>query len=231
MSGSADKFAKVFDAATGGLVANLEGHTDHVLGVALGTDGGTVATAGSDKTIKLWSLRDGRQLRTIPDHGKQVTGIAFLGLTDELVTSGGDATLRHHAGSTGKSLGRFDGPVDFLQAVAADRGRNLGRIGRGGRRAARLAAARDRAPLPVPLPQTRGTEPVGNVRFAGIRDGRGGSRAAKLSDRHNGQGQVPSPAETTTPGLKLSGGAVTLRVRTPPHPNAAPPCPNSSRSA
>jgi WD40 repeat protein len=45
---------KLWDVETGKEVASLEGHTQHVYGVAFSADGKFLATASFDRTIKLW---------------------------------------------------------------------------------------------------------------------------------------------------------------------------------
>jgi len=45
---------KLWDVGTGKEIASLEGHTQHVYGVAFSADGKLLATASFDRTIKLW---------------------------------------------------------------------------------------------------------------------------------------------------------------------------------
>ena len=51
----------------GKLLATLEGHTDFVNAVAASPDGKLIASASKDKTIKLWSLPDGKQIGCLMD--------------------------------------------------------------------------------------------------------------------------------------------------------------------
>ena len=48
--------------------ASSEGIRIEVWGVSFSPDGKTVASASSDKTIKLWNVADGKQLRTLRGH-------------------------------------------------------------------------------------------------------------------------------------------------------------------
>jgi WD40 repeat protein len=51
---SDDKRARVWDAATGKVLATLKGHTGTVNGVAFGPDGQSLLTVSADKTVRLW---------------------------------------------------------------------------------------------------------------------------------------------------------------------------------
>ena len=58
MSGSRDKTIQLWDAQTGGQVANpLQGHTDSVLSVAFSPDGRHIVSGSEDKTIQLWDAQ------------------------------------------------------------------------------------------------------------------------------------------------------------------------------
>src|SRR5438445_3686292 len=53
-SGSRDRTIRLWDAATGKLLASLEGHTGAVYSVAWSPDRKTVASGSGDQTVKLW---------------------------------------------------------------------------------------------------------------------------------------------------------------------------------
>ena len=52
-----DGTVKLFDTETGKQLATLKGHAKVVLAVAFAPDGKTIATAGSDGTVKRWAVR------------------------------------------------------------------------------------------------------------------------------------------------------------------------------
>ncbi|MCA9290831.1 MAG: hypothetical protein KDA25_06870, partial [Phycisphaerales bacterium] len=55
---SKDRTTRVFDLATGDLVATLRGHLGYVEGVSFSPDGATLATSSIDATIALWTVGD-----------------------------------------------------------------------------------------------------------------------------------------------------------------------------
>ncbi len=55
----------------------LRGHLGSVVAVALSPNGATLASAGRDKTIKLWNLTTGELLRTVPGAEQQISVLAF----------------------------------------------------------------------------------------------------------------------------------------------------------
>lgn len=117
-SGGADKFVKVFDAATGKLVKSFEGHTHHVLGVSWKSDGATLASSGADNVMKVWSFETGEQKRTIEGFQKQVTALHFLGDSQDIVSSAGDSSVRVSRAENGQNVRSLAGGTDYIYSVA-----------------------------------------------------------------------------------------------------------------
>ena len=65
MTASADRTARLWDAATGRQLAVLHGHEDHVRWVAFSSDGAKVVTASSDNTARLWDAASGEELAVL----------------------------------------------------------------------------------------------------------------------------------------------------------------------
>ena len=59
--GSGDRTVKLWDVATGKLLASLQGHTGGVYSVAWSPDGKTLASGSDDRTVKLWDAAVGKE--------------------------------------------------------------------------------------------------------------------------------------------------------------------------
>lgn len=118
VSGSADKFVKVFEVPTGKFVKSFEGHTHHVMDVGWFSDGKLIASAGADNSIKVWDVEKGEQARSINNaHGKQLTRLLFIGKTPQFVTCAGDNLVKYFNVTNGGNVRNFTGNSDFIYAI------------------------------------------------------------------------------------------------------------------
>ena len=117
VTGSADKFVKVWTIPEGKFVKSFEGHTHHVLDVGWMSDGKLIASAGADNTVKVWDFDKGEQARTINAHTKQVTRLLFIGKKAEFITCGGDNQVKAFNATNGAAR-NFGPPAgDFVYAI------------------------------------------------------------------------------------------------------------------
>ncbi len=73
--------------------AVLEGHMGPVVALAVSPDGGTLASASWDGTIRLWQLAGG-EVVVLAGHRQNVNGVAFTPDGKAVVSAGYDATVR-----------------------------------------------------------------------------------------------------------------------------------------
>jgi WD40 repeat protein len=75
-------------------VLTLRGHTDSVHGVSFGPDGRLMVSAGFDRTVRLWSTRNGKLLHLWTPHRAKVSGVAFSPDGHWVVSVASDTTVR-----------------------------------------------------------------------------------------------------------------------------------------
>ncbi|MDQ3011577.1 MAG: caspase family protein [Acidobacteriota bacterium] len=94
---SSDQSVKVWDAASGGLLAKLS-HTSEVNSLSLSADSKWLASGAADGTIKIWDAVNWREVQTLLGHKGAVFALSFSGINDaggKLLASGGaDKTIK-----------------------------------------------------------------------------------------------------------------------------------------
>lgn len=115
----ADRALRVWDVASGAVVAVIEDHADWVLDLAFSPDGTRIATASRDKTCKVFDIEKKESLATFPGHAQTVYAVAFQP-DGKVVTSAGEDNLIRSWNAAEESkqvrqVGGFGGAIFRLQ--------------------------------------------------------------------------------------------------------------------
>jgi WD40 repeat protein len=94
LTASSDKTARVWDAATGKLLAELKGHSGHVGSAVFSPDGARVLTASADNTARIWDAATFRSLAELKGHSGEVTSAVFSPDGERVLTASSDGTAR-----------------------------------------------------------------------------------------------------------------------------------------
>jgi WD40 repeat protein/predicted Ser/Thr protein kinase len=96
----------------------FRGHAQEVVAVAVSPDGQYLASAGLDRSIKVWELATGRERLTIHGHDGPIFTVAFSTDGQRIITGSEDKTARVWDFVTGREILRLEGHSRNVEVVA-----------------------------------------------------------------------------------------------------------------
>ncbi|KAF2193662.1 WD40 repeat-like protein [Zopfia rhizophila CBS 207.26] len=96
----------------------LEGHRDSVRSVAFSYDSARLASASTDRTVKIWDARSGECLKALTGHSNTVRSVAFSHDSARLASASTDSTVKIWDARSGKCLQTLKGHSYWVQSVA-----------------------------------------------------------------------------------------------------------------
>ncbi|MEH1947537.1 MAG: serine/threonine-protein kinase [Nostoc sp.] len=113
-----DGTIKLWNLATGKLIASLNGHFRQVNVVVISPDGKLLVSASDDNTIKIWNLATRKQIRTLIGHSDSVHALAISADSETLVTGSDDNTIKIWDLATGEQIRTLAGHTFWVRSVA-----------------------------------------------------------------------------------------------------------------
>jgi hypothetical protein len=110
--------AELRDAGRGSLIRSFGGHRDVLYDAEFSPDGKTLATAGYDRSIKLWNVADGTIVRSIDVHNGAIFDLAWHPSGKLLGSASADETIKLWRTSDGARLDTLNQPQGEMFAVA-----------------------------------------------------------------------------------------------------------------
>ena len=83
----------------------LKGHTKAVASVNFSPNGQRLASASSDRTVKLWDSASGQLLRTLTGHAEPVSSLTFSPGGQCLASASQDGTVKIWDSASGQRAG------------------------------------------------------------------------------------------------------------------------------
>ncbi len=141
-SGVSNYTVKVWDAATGQETLTLKGHSNPhfplgaegdprwkpfltpkghsntVYSVSFSPDGKRIASASSDRTVKVWDAAAGQVILTLKGHNGEISGVAYSPDGQRLASASADQTVKVWDAKTGQETLNLKGHTGLVFSVA-----------------------------------------------------------------------------------------------------------------
>ena len=114
LGASGDNNARVWNVATGDLIATLRGHSAQVESARFSPDGTRIVTASADHTARLWDAVTGRIMGLLRGHAADVNKAVFNNNGTQILTVSTDRTARLWDGQTGNAITVLEGHSDMV---------------------------------------------------------------------------------------------------------------------
>jgi WD40 repeat protein len=127
-SGYEDPTIRVWDAATGRLLRQLEGHSSWVCKLSFSKDGRQMISAAADQTIRLWETSAWTETKVLRGHSDEVHAAALSEKANLIASAGKDGNLMLWNADTGNAADGYSRlPENFrnYQVWTLDRARVL----------------------------------------------------------------------------------------------------------
>ena len=85
---------QIWDAETNGLVRSIKSSIDSLYGLSFSPDSEKVAVGGADKSVRVFSIKDGKELMKFDNHSDWVFGTAFLVDGKRLLSGSRDKAMK-----------------------------------------------------------------------------------------------------------------------------------------
>ena len=99
-------------------ILTCTGHKGNVAGVCFSPDGGRLASASADRTVKIWDAWSGQEIRSLTGHTDDVTGVAYSPDGQRLASSSWDNTVCIWDAKNGRQIHCLTGHTNHVHGVA-----------------------------------------------------------------------------------------------------------------
>jgi WD40 repeat protein len=109
---------QIWDAATNGLIRSIKASIDSLYGIAFSPDSKKVAVGGADKSVRIFSVKDGKELLKFDNHSDWVFGTAFLTDGKRFLSGSRDRAMKLIDVSNGQFIDDINKLLDGVLCMA-----------------------------------------------------------------------------------------------------------------